>query len=89
MAKKQITVLLVLTIVACSSVSIYAAESREVESSNDTEKGGQRVEQMVDEYDEAEAQKEAEKRRKLRKRKRRKKSTVTVLPLTSEKLIQM
>ena len=64
MAKKLITVLLVLTIVACSSVSIYAAESREVESSNDTEKGGQRVEQMVDEYDEAEAQKEAEKKKK-------------------------
>ena len=76
MAKKLITVLLVLTIVACSSVSIYAAESREVESSNDTEKGGQRVEQMVDEYDEAEAQKEAEKKKKA-------------LPLTSEKLIQM
>ena len=71
MAKKLITVLLVLTIVACSSVSIYAAESREVESSNDTEKGGQRVEQMVDEYDEAEAQKKAEKKKKAEEKKKK------------------
>ena len=49
MAKKLITVLLALTIIACSSVSIYAAESKKAESSNDIEKSGQRVEQMVDE----------------------------------------
>ena len=63
MAKKLITVLLALTIIACSSVSIYAAESKKAESSNDIEKSGQRVEQMVDEYDEAEAQKEAAKKK--------------------------
>ncbi len=71
MAKKLITVLLALTIIACSSVSIYAAESAETTSTNDTEKTGQRVEQMVDEYDEDEAQKEAEKQKKAEAKKKK------------------
>lgn len=70
MAKKLITVLLTLTIIACSSVSIYAAESTEAKSNEDTKNNGQRVEQMVDEYDEAEAQKEAAKKKAEAKKKK-------------------
>ena len=71
MAKKLITVLLTLTIIACSSISIYATDTTESRKTENTETTGQRIEPMTDEYDEAEAQKEAEQKKKAEEKKKK------------------